>query len=128
MSTFFGFNLINFIFVHQPFKKQTNNLFSKTNASFYLNQHFILSLKEKYRNICIFLLFWMKKRLFLTRMNNHFIIGAIINIISILIFFYQGNFSWFPSYWKNSFYKYWVCKCILCDGVTKLLMYKLLFQ
>ena len=64
MSIFFAFNLINFIFVHQPFKKQTNNLFSKTNASFHSNQHFILSRKEKYRNIFIFLIFWMKKKTF----------------------------------------------------------------
>ena len=47
MSTFFAFNVINFIFVHQPFKKQTNNLSSKKNASFQSNQHFILSLKGK---------------------------------------------------------------------------------
>ena len=64
MCNFFAFNLINFIFVHQPFKKQTNNLFRKTNASFHSSQHYILSLKEKYRNICIFLLFWMKKKTF----------------------------------------------------------------
>ena len=55
---------MNFIFVHQPFKKQTNNLFSKTNASFHSNQHFILSLEEKYRNICILLLFLTKKKTF----------------------------------------------------------------
>ena len=85
-------------------------------------------LKKNIEIFAFLFFFGWKKSLFLKRINKHFIIGAIITIISILIFFYQGNFSWFPSYWKDSFYKYWVCKCKLCDGVTKLLIKKLLFQ
>ena len=122
INIFLIFDSIIFVFVHWIFKKQTNNLFSKTNASFIRINIWFYHLKKNIETFAFFLFFGWKKSLFLTRINKHFIIGVIINIISVLIFFYQGNFSWFPSYWKNSFYNYWVCKCKLCDGITKLSM------